>query len=119
RLNARRSSATPLTSAIVEGAGRERASSFIGKTLRFSGKVLTGRIKSHPARTDFTLCLPGSPKVNAGGACGAWLPGRKQLRISASTTASGEKRPLLPGGHTPDPTSPRRHICQTSQKLCG
>jgi hypothetical protein len=54
-------------------------------------KVLTRHIKTRPERTGFTLCLPGSPKVNAGGACGAWLPGREQLRISASTTASREK----------------------------
>src|ERR1700733_7196346 len=49
------------------------------------GKVLTRHIKTHPVRTYFTICLPGSPKVNAGGACGAWLPGRELLRISAST----------------------------------
>jgi hypothetical protein len=53
-----------------------------------AGNPLTPRIKSSPAPTYFTLCLPGSPKVNAGGACGAWLPGRELLRVSASTTAS-------------------------------
>src|SRR3954454_9707561 len=51
-------------------------------------KPFSPRIKSRPVRTYFTLCLPGSPKVNAGGACGAWLPGRELVRISASTTAS-------------------------------
>src|SRR4030088_2117070 len=56
--------------------------------LRLTGKVLKRRIKTRRACGYFTLCLPGSPKVNAGGACGAWLPGRELLRISASTTAS-------------------------------
>jgi hypothetical protein len=46
------------------------------------GKLLIGHVKTRPAGTEFTLCLPGSPKVNAGGACGAWLPGRELLRIS-------------------------------------
>jgi hypothetical protein len=54
-------------------------------------KVFSGHIKTHPLGNEFTLCLPGSPKVNAGGACGAWLPGRELLRISASTTASREQ----------------------------
>src|SRR6185503_441076 len=40
------------------------------------GKPLKRRLKARHARPEFTLCLPGSPKVNAGGACGAWLPGR-------------------------------------------
>src|SRR5436309_4805015 len=53
--------------------------------LRLRGKVLKRRIKTHPAFSCFTLCLPGSPKVNAGGACGAWLPGRELVRISAIT----------------------------------
>ena len=39
------------------------------KSLRFWGKYLTGRIKIRPAPPGFTLCLPGGPKVNAGGAC--------------------------------------------------
>jgi hypothetical protein len=69
--------------------------------LRLTGKVFRRWIKSHPACTGFTLCLPGSPKVNAGGACGAWLPGRELVRISASTIASREKWPLLAGGQTP------------------
>src|SRR4051812_38810985 len=51
-------------------------------------KPFSPRIKSRPVATYFTLCLPGSPKVNAGGACGAWLPRRELVRISASTTAS-------------------------------
>jgi hypothetical protein len=55
------------------------------------GKLLTRLIKTRPQPAVFTLCLPGSPKVNAGGACGAWLPGRELLRISASTTASRKK----------------------------
>jgi hypothetical protein len=58
------------------------------KLQRLPGKPFTTRIKSRPVRGYFTLCLPGSPKVNAGGAYGAWLPGRELLRISASTTAS-------------------------------
>jgi hypothetical protein len=58
-------------------------------------KPFTRRIKSRPVRLYFTVCLPGSPKVNAGGACGAWLPGRELLRISASTTASREWGSLL------------------------
>ena len=52
---------------------------------------------------DFTLCLPGSPKVNAGGACGAWLPGRELLRISASTTASREQVASSALRSTPSP----------------
>jgi hypothetical protein len=48
-------------------------------------KAFFYRIKMPSACTGFTFCLPGSPKVNAGGACGAWLPGRELLRISAST----------------------------------
>jgi hypothetical protein len=40
-------------------------------------KAFFYRIKMPPACTGFTFCLPGSPKVNAGGACGAWLPGRE------------------------------------------
>ena len=47
------------------------------------GKPLPTLIKTRPCAAGFTLCLPGSPKVNAGGACGAWLPGRELLRISA------------------------------------
>jgi hypothetical protein len=46
-------------------------------------KLPRRQIKTRPAGSCFTLCLPGSPKVNAGGACGAWLPGRELLRISA------------------------------------
>jgi hypothetical protein len=53
------------------------------KLQRFPGKLLNGQMKILPNRPCFTLCLPGSPKVNAGGACGAWLPGRELLRISA------------------------------------
>src|ERR1700719_3908915 len=47
------------------------------------GKPLPKLIKTRPCAVEFTLCLPGSPKVNAGGAGGAWLPGRELLRISA------------------------------------
>jgi hypothetical protein len=47
-------------------------------------------MKTRPVPTCFTICLPGSQKVNAGGASGVWLPGRELLRISASTTASRE-----------------------------
>src|SRR6202051_1256069 len=47
------------------------------------GKPLPKLIKTRPCAVEFTLCLPGSPKVHAGGACGAWLPGRELLRISA------------------------------------
>jgi D-ala D-ala ligase C-terminus len=52
----------------------------MGKIVPLCGKVLTVRTKTRPAFPGFTLCLPGSPKVNAGGACGAWLPGRELLR---------------------------------------
>src|SRR5882672_5061570 len=69
--------------------------------LRLAGKVFRRWIKSHPAGTGFTLCLPGSPKVNAGGACGAWLPGRELLRISASTTASRDKTASSRGRSNP------------------
>jgi hypothetical protein len=55
------------------------------------GKVLIRRGKTRRRCIGFTLCLPGSPKVNAGGACGAWLPGRELLRISASTIATREQ----------------------------
>ena len=87
---------------------RQRARRRVGpvpsvKMLRLPGKVLRRRIKSRPARTDFTLCLPGSPKVNAGGACGAWLPGRELLRISASTTASREQVASSALRSTPSP----------------
>ena len=57
----------------------------------FGAKYSEGGSNRILPRTCFTLCLPGSPKVNAGGACGAWLPGRELLRISASTTASREQ----------------------------
>ena len=89
----------------------------VAKILRLRGKVLRRRIKTHPARTCFTLCLPGSPKVNAGGACGAWLPGRELLRISASTTASRERASSALRSNPPGMT--RRHLCQNSQAFAG
>jgi len=52
-----------------------------GKILGFWGKVLRRRIKTHPSLASFTICLPGSPKVNAGGAFGAWLPGRDRAEF--------------------------------------
>src|SRR5882757_9071648 len=64
----------------------DRKSLTFGKIPGFPGKVFRTRTKTAPAPTTFTICLPGSPKVNAGGAFGAWLPGRELLRISASTT---------------------------------
>ena len=60
-----------------------RDSSSITKFLTLPAKSFSRHVKSGPERTKFTLCLPGSPKVNAGGACGAWLPGRELSRISA------------------------------------
>jgi hypothetical protein len=48
--------------------------------------MLERRDKKSRMRTCFTFCLPGRPKVNAGGACGAGLAGRDLLRISASAT---------------------------------
>jgi hypothetical protein len=38
-------------------------------------KCLIGLGKKHPALTNFTFCLPGSPKVNAGGAYGVLAAG--------------------------------------------
>src|ERR1700716_3057584 len=74
--------------------------------LRLTGKVLKTRIKTRRACGYFTLCLPGSPKVNAGGACGAWLPGRELLRISASTIASREQVASSALRPSPSPASP-------------
>ncbi len=45
--------------------------------------------------SSFTVCLPGSPKVNAGGACSAWLPGRELSRITASRIATRERGATL------------------------
>src|SRR5450631_2083206 len=86
--------------------------------LRLGGKVRRRRRKTHPAGGYFTLCLPGSPKVNAGGACGAWLPGRELLRISAATTASREQlvSTALRSASSP---APRRHLRQNSQAFAG
>jgi hypothetical protein len=81
----------------------------IGKIINIFGKVFTGRVKTRLAPTGFTFCLPGSQKVNAGGACGAWLPGRELLRISASTTASRETQ-------SPSPAD-RDVICARTRKL--
>ena len=68
----------------------------VDKFLTNARQSIHWAIKTRLSRIGFTLCLPGSPKVNAGGACGAWLPGREQLRISASTIATREQGPLLP-----------------------
>src|SRR5882757_4102515 len=80
-------------------------------------KPFTTRIKSRPVRGYFTLCLPGSPKVNAGGACGAWLPGRELLRISASTTASRDPHLLFEVKTQPGIT--KGHVCRGSRSVCG
>src|SRR3954449_6940538 len=50
---------------------------------------------------DFTLCLPVSPKVNAGGARGAWLPWRALFRFPVSTSPA---RPRAPRGPKPAKT---------------
>jgi hypothetical protein len=42
--------------------------SSITKFLTLPAKSFSRHIKSGPERIKFTLCLPGSPKVNAGGA---------------------------------------------------
>ena len=83
-------------------ASAGRTCSF-AKILRLRGKALRKTDQNTSSPAYFTLCLPGSPKVNAGGACGAWLPGRELLRISASTTASRERWPLSALRSTPNP----------------
>src|SRR5581483_12322976 len=59
------------------------------KSLKFPRKCLMGRSKNRRPLAGFTLCLPGSPKVNAGGACGARRPGVFCPR--AITAATREK----------------------------
>src|SRR5947208_10726228 len=86
--------------------------------LRLTGKVRERRIKTAPACPCFTLCLPGSPKVNAGGACGAWLPGRELSRISASTTASRERGLFCVEVNT-QPGMTETSLCQNSQAFAG
>jgi len=49
----------------------------------------------------FYHCLPGSPKVNAGGACGAWLPGREPCGFPLRRPHRGNRWPLLPRGQHP------------------
>src|SRR3981189_4007901 len=66
-----------------------------GKILGFWGKVLRRQIKTHPSLASFTICLPGSPKVNAGGAFGAWLPGREPCGIPLRRAHRGNRWPLL------------------------
>src|SRR5271156_655921 len=86
--------------------------------LRLRSKPRTGRMKTHPASTCFTVCLPVSPKVNAGGACGAWLPGREPLRISASTTASrGLVASCFEAGAQPGMTE--THLRRNPQAFAG
>jgi hypothetical protein len=60
-------------------------------------------MKNRSVHTDFTFCLPVSPKVNAGGACGAWLPGREWF--AAFRFDEGERSLLLqhPTGETGRP----------------
>jgi hypothetical protein len=84
------------------------------------GKVLIGQGKTRLSSTEFTLCLPGSPKVNAGGACGAWLPGREQLRISASTIATREQGGLfcLEAATQPELTE-TSHVPELAKLLAG
>jgi hypothetical protein len=43
------------------------------KSLRIRFKALESRDKKSRIPACFTFCLPGRPKVNAGGACGAGL----------------------------------------------
>ena len=55
-----------------------------------SRKAFFYRTKMRLARIGFTFCLPGRPKVNAGGACGALAAGRELLRnFSASDRIEG------------------------------
>src|SRR5262245_18124924 len=51
------------------------------KYLRFHSKYLTGRMKKRVPPPGFTLCLPGSPKVNAGGACALCGVGVSRIRV--------------------------------------
>src|SRR3954471_7914724 len=62
-----------------------------------SGKLLRRRTKTPRCTPEFTLCLPGSPKVNAGGACGAWLPGRALFRLLRSAQARHYRAASVPG----------------------
>ena len=56
-------------------------------------------MKNRPVPACFTLCLPGSPKVNAGGAYGAWVPGHVYagFRFHHRTPFSAATRNVLAG----------------------
>src|SRR5882762_8137035 len=82
------------------------------------GKLLTRLIKTRPCGARFTLCLPGRPKVNTGGACGAWLPGRELSRISASDDRIEGTGLLLQGGQLPA-RHDRDVIVPEPARLCG
>jgi hypothetical protein len=73
----------------------------------------------HPGGAGFTLCLPVRPKVNAGGACGAWLPGRELSRISASTSATREQGSLLPEADIPPGVSETSCVPNPARFLAG
>src|ERR1700760_983629 len=59
----RRAPRSSLIPAISAGTG-----SSVTEILTLLTKALSKHAKSGPERAKFTLCLPGSPKVNAGGA---------------------------------------------------
>jgi hypothetical protein len=74
-------------------------------------------MKNRPTATDFTFCLPGSPKVNGGGACvRAWLPGRELLRLSASTKRISREEELPRFNTRP---ASRDSVRQSPQAIAG
>src|SRR5437588_2690916 len=82
------------------------------------GKPFTTRIKSRPVRTYFTICLPGSPKVNAGGACGAWLPGREPCGFPPRRAQRGYRSASFSEVET-EPGITRTSIVPELASVCG
>ena len=62
-------------------------------------KAFFYRAKMRPVRTAFTFCLPVSPKVNAGGACGVLAAGARAVAELPLPTALRDSGPA--GGRRP------------------
>jgi hypothetical protein len=62
------------------------------KSLRIRFKALESRDKKSRIPACFTFCLPGRPKVNAGGACGAGLAEARCLADFRFDHPSGQAR---------------------------